>query len=219
MGLNPDRSDNDTATIPLGHSCTITAISKVALNASNQELILTVYSYDSYILCLLIHHVNHASNPPDIFLANIDPKKENQKRECLNINDVDNNFDHFLPRHLVFANAFTGCNTISAIHNFVWDLHSFNWIAESNIILPQYNLFSKNYWCFCLPTSLIDKRKLVASGLSGYPVLRLTSSSFPTSKPSGFECILLPKRAWHFEQDVQTLKFVTGVMVWICQER
>ena len=34
---------------------------------------------------MLIHHIYHASNPPDIYLTNMTSKKNNKHRECFHI--------------------------------------------------------------------------------------------------------------------------------------
>ena len=54
-----------------------TTIVKVALQATHDKPV-TVYSDDTDVLCLLIHHTYFSSDPPAIFLTNMTRKKSNQ---------------------------------------------------------------------------------------------------------------------------------------------
>ena len=94
-----------------------TAIVKVALN-SNDDKPVTIYSDDTDILCLLIHHSVQLPNTQDIYLINITCKKGTKQRECFNIKDITNNLDQSVIQYLLFAHAFNGCDTTSAIYKF-----------------------------------------------------------------------------------------------------
>ena len=89
-----------------------TTIVKEAVQLSKKAPV-TVYADDTDILCLLVHHFPTAENP--IYLANM-KRKGNANRECFNIEDIVKNSNTI--KHILFAHAFTGCDTTSAIYNF-----------------------------------------------------------------------------------------------------
>ena len=90
-----------------------TTIVKTAVNRSES---VTVYSDDTDVLCLLIHHFDPSLNK-EIFLCNM-TKRTNQARECFSIRSLIEDMDVNNLRYLLFAHAFTGCDTTSAIHRF-----------------------------------------------------------------------------------------------------
>ena len=61
---------------------------------------------------------NNSTVIHDIYLINATRKKEQQRRECYNITDILNVVEDHVIKYLLFAHAFTGCDTTSAIHNF-----------------------------------------------------------------------------------------------------
>ena len=63
-----------------------TTIVKVALDSANGTPV-TVYSDDTDVLCLLVHHVKVPTNPPDIFLTSMTTAK-NSPRLCYRIEDL-----------------------------------------------------------------------------------------------------------------------------------
>ena len=67
----------------------------------------TVYSDDTDV-CLLFHHSLKMKN---VYMYNITRQKD-QARSCYSISETTNQ------PYLLFAHAFTVCNTISAIHRF-----------------------------------------------------------------------------------------------------
>ena len=76
----------------------------------------TIFPDDTDILCLLVHHAANDPSLHDIFLTNMTRKKE-KSREHYCISDVVKKADN-VPLHdvILFAHAFTGCDTTSAVH-------------------------------------------------------------------------------------------------------
>ena len=93
-----------------------TTLIKVVLN-SNSVIPATVYSGDTDVLCLLVHHKRMDTNSPDIFLTNMTTSKKTH-RQCYRIQDIINELDDIVLTNLLFCHAFRGCDTTSAIHNF-----------------------------------------------------------------------------------------------------
>eukprot|EP00794_Sanderia_malayensis_P008462 gene8462-9369_t len=93
-----------------------TSIVKEALTAARNAPV-TVFSDDTDVLCLLVHHVAKNPTPHDIFLTNM-TRKKNKQREFYAVKDVIEKFDDDIVDCLLFAHAFTGCDTTSAIHMF-----------------------------------------------------------------------------------------------------
>ncbi|CAK8688755.1 unnamed protein product [Clavelina lepadiformis] len=55
---------------------------------------------------------------PDIFLTNITRGKNCQQRQCYRVRDIIAKVDVIVLEYLLFAHAFTGCDTTSAVHKF-----------------------------------------------------------------------------------------------------
>ena len=70
----------------------------------------------AHILCLLIHHSVQLPDTRD--MINMTCKKGSKQRECFNIKDITNNLDQSVIQYLLFAHAFTGCDTTSTIYEF-----------------------------------------------------------------------------------------------------
>ena len=64
-----------------------TTIAKTALEIENAKHV-TIYSDDTDVLCLLMHHVHARSQPHDIFLKTMTQKKATDLRVCYNIQNV-----------------------------------------------------------------------------------------------------------------------------------
>jgi 5'-3' exonuclease len=64
-----------------------TTIVKVAMRYDPGTLVV-IFSDDTDILCLLLHHVNDEHESPNIFLMNMSRQKANKVRECYNIKIV-----------------------------------------------------------------------------------------------------------------------------------
>ena len=80
-----------------------------------------VFSNDTDILSLLLHHYHNTPNLKDIFLPEMTRKSSHQQRKCYSIREVISQFlkrgEPTLP-YLLFAYAFTGCGMSSAIYRF-----------------------------------------------------------------------------------------------------
>ena len=64
-----------------------TTIVKVAMRYDPGTPVV-IFSDDTDILCLLLHHMNGEHESPNIFLMNMSRQKANKERECYNIKDV-----------------------------------------------------------------------------------------------------------------------------------
>ena len=94
---------------------TDTTIIKTALTVAKDSPV-NVFADDTDILSLLIHHMTNSSTDMyNIYITNV---KKEQRRECYNVTDILNALENHVIKYLLFAHAFTGCDTTSAIHNF-----------------------------------------------------------------------------------------------------
>ena len=92
-----------------------TTIIKAALTVAKDSPV-NVFADDTDILSLLIHHMaNSFTYMYNIYITNV---KKEQRRECYNVTDILNALENHVIKYLLFAHAFTGCDTTSAIHNF-----------------------------------------------------------------------------------------------------
>jgi hypothetical protein len=103
-------------TVYLCHSDADTTIVKVALNLSETGPV-TVFADDTDILCLLLHHYKSVDPSNKMYLTSM-IRKQNRQRECYNIGEIIDNTAENIINNVLFAHAFTGCDTTSAIHNF-----------------------------------------------------------------------------------------------------
>ena len=77
----------------------------------------TVFSDDTDVLCLLVHHIEKCPTDHNVYLANM-TQKNNKQREYISVKDViEESGDHIVD-YLLFAHAFTVCDTTSATHKF-----------------------------------------------------------------------------------------------------
>ena len=92
-----------------------TTIIKTALTVAKGSPV-NVFADDTDILSLLIHHMaNSSTDMYNIYITNV---KKEQRRECYNVTDILNALENHVIKYLLFAHAFTGCDTTSALHNF-----------------------------------------------------------------------------------------------------
>ncbi len=75
-------------------------------------------SDDTDILCLLLHHSDHGKDSQNIFMKNMTCKNDTDKRLSYNIHDIITKTDPLHLKYILFAHAFTGCDTTSSIYNF-----------------------------------------------------------------------------------------------------
>ena len=93
-----------------------TSIVKEAMEAAEHSDV-TVFSDDTDVLCLLVHHIKKCPTDHNVYLTNMTLKK-NKQREYIRVKDViEKSGDHIVD-YLLFAHAFTGCDTTSGIHKF-----------------------------------------------------------------------------------------------------
>lgn len=96
--------------------CPADADTTIVKAAINQKGSVNVYSDDTDILCLLLHHFDQ-SLKRDIILCEM-TKAQHQARECVSIKQVIKKIGSAKLKYILFAHAFTGCDTTSAIHQF-----------------------------------------------------------------------------------------------------
>ena len=92
-----------------------TSIVKEALTMAKNSMV-TVLSDDTDVLSFLVHHVSKDPSLKEIFLGDM-TRKKGQQRQYYRITDTTAKYRRFC-QYLLFAHAFTGCDTTSAIHNF-----------------------------------------------------------------------------------------------------
>ena len=91
-----------------------TSIVKEAMEAAEHSDV-TVFSDDTDVLCLLVHHIEKCPTDHNVYLTNMTLKK-NKQREYIRVKDViEKSGDHIVD-YLLFAHVFTGCDTTLAIH-------------------------------------------------------------------------------------------------------
>lgn len=112
-----------------------TTIVKVAIEIAKTQDV-TVYSDDTDVLCLLVHHFYHSSNMKNVYMSNMTRQKD-QARSCYSISEITNQ------PYLLFAHAFTGCDTTSAIHRF-GKTAIFKRLENSKDLREIADMFNKN---------------------------------------------------------------------------
>ena len=93
-----------------------TTIVKVILQIKDASAL--VFTDDTDNLRLLIHHVNISQKQNDIYIKNMTKKKESNERVCYRLHNVIDNLDPLIIKFILFAHAYTVCDTTSAIYNF-----------------------------------------------------------------------------------------------------
>ena len=93
-----------------------TSIVKGAMEAAEHSDV-TVFSDDTDVLCLLVHHIEKCPTDHNVYLTNM-TRKKNKQREYIRVKDVTEKSGDHIVDYLLFAHAFTGCDTTSAIHKF-----------------------------------------------------------------------------------------------------
>ena len=93
-----------------------TTIVKVALGYENRPM--TISADDTDILCLVLHQLCILRDHGDIYLNNITRKNDTEVGSCYRIQDIIDASQNVHVEYILFCHAFTGCDTISAIHMF-----------------------------------------------------------------------------------------------------
>ena len=88
-----------------------TTIVRTALESRGDQV--TILADDTDILCLLLHHVFFSNSEKKTYLKNIRVESSKDEIICANIQHViaTNPKEHL--EHLLFAHAFSGCDTTS----------------------------------------------------------------------------------------------------------
>ena len=92
-----------------------TSIVKEALRVAKTSSVV-IYTDDTDILCLLLHHMAKDRSIKDIFMDDM-TKKKGQERSCYNVSQILER-NKSIADIILFAHAFTGCDTTSSILNF-----------------------------------------------------------------------------------------------------
>ena len=98
------------------HSDADTTIFKLSLNFSKTGPV-TIFADDSDFLCLLLHHCKSLKSIQKMYLTSM-TKRHDCQRECYDIDEIIGSTAKHIINNTLFAHAFTGCDTASAIHNF-----------------------------------------------------------------------------------------------------
>ena len=93
-----------------------TTIVKVALEYENR--LVTIFADDTDILCLVLNHLYILRDHGNIHLKNMTRKNDAEVRPCYRIQDIIDASESIHVEYILFCHAFTGCETISAIHMF-----------------------------------------------------------------------------------------------------
>ena len=74
---------------------------------------MSVFFHDTDVLCLLVHHFEKCPTNHNVYLANM-TRKKNKQREYIRVKDGIEKSDDHIVDYLLFAHAFTGCDTTLA---------------------------------------------------------------------------------------------------------
>ena len=122
-----------------------TAIVKFALKYSKEQSVI-VYADDTDNLALLLHDYHNIPNLKDIFLTEMARKSDHQQSKFYSIREI---ISQLLKRgkptlpYLLFAHAVTGCDTTSAIYQFV-KTSIFKKLKNSKRVRNIADIFYKN---------------------------------------------------------------------------
>ena len=93
-----------------------TTIVKTALEIVGKSV--TVLADDTDIMILLLHHVHFKYPDCNIFLNSMRTHKDTEEWFTYNIHDIIASCDKVHIENILFAHAFTGCDTTSSIYRF-----------------------------------------------------------------------------------------------------
>ena len=158
-----------------------TSIVKEALTMAKNSSV-TVLSDDTDVLCLLIHHVAKDPSLKGIFLADM-TRKKGQQREYYKISEITNKCTQF-SQYLLFAHAFTGCDTTSAIHNF-GKTAIFNKVKDSTTLKSIIHKFYEENF----------PEEIGNATIRFFELLHSSSDSLSAIRKTKYEQIVLSNRA------------------------
>ena len=161
-----------------------TTIVKVAIDIAQSQNVM-VYSDDTDILCLLVHHYFHLSNLQNMYLSNMTRQKD-QARNCYSISDIVNQgaFKTVLS-YILFAHAFTGCDTTSAIHKF-GKTAIFKKLDNSKQLRNIADIFYKDNQ---------NPEQIGSATINFFEVLHSPGSSLPEIRKRKYEDMILSSRS------------------------
>lgn len=159
-----------------------TTIVKEALMVAKESAV-TIFSDDTDILCLLVHHV--ATDPllHNILLTNM-TRKKGKPREYYSISDVLEKPENVLHDVILFAHAFTGCDTTSAVH-MLGKTTILKKIHDS----PALKLIALQYYKEHTPP------EIGAATVQFFELLHSSSDSLPAIRKMKYEQMVLSDRA------------------------
>ena len=160
-----------------------TSIIKESLTVAKRSPV-TIFSDDTDILCLLIHHVARDSSLKEIFLANM-TKKKGKQREYYKVSDVLNKPENAASKDFIlFAHAFTGCDTTSAVHNF-GKTSIINKILDSRRLkLIAFQFYEESH-----PEEIGD------AAIQCFELLHSSSETLPVIRKMNYQKMVLSTRA------------------------
>ena len=159
-----------------------TTIVKEALMFAKESAV-TIFSDDTDILCLLVHHV--ATDPllHNILLTNM-TRKKGKPREYYSISDVLRKPENVLHDVSLFAHAFTGCDTTSAVH-----MLDKTTILKKILDSPALKLIALQYYKECTPP------EISTTTAQFFELLHSSSDSLPAIRKLNYEQMVLSDRA------------------------
>ena len=139
-----------------------------------------VMADDTNILCLLLHHCQFLSSLFEIVIKNVTSKKIylvpsgedgnegniSKGRVGYSIQNILGNVGDTEKEFILFAHAATGCDTVSAIHNF-GKISIFESLKESESLRRIAKSFYNDDWGFLKKTSLAQIRRQKYDGMVG----------------------------------------------------
>ena len=158
-----------------------TTIVKEALNAAKDSSVV-IYSDDTDILCLLLHHIAKDPSLKEIFMVDM-TKKKGKQRECYNVSEILQSNTR-IGDFILFGHAFTGCDTTSAIHNF-GKTSIFDKIESSTEIQSLVGEFYKEN----------SPEKIGEVTIRLFELLHSPTETLPTIRKKKYEQIVLSNRA------------------------
>ena len=120
-----------------------TTIVKVAVKIEEASAFLLADDSDDNF-CFLIHHVDTSQKQHNIYIKNM-TRNANNEWVCYRTHDVIDNLNQVIVIFVLFAHAFTGCDSTSAIHNFRKQSIFSKLVAPNNLRRIAQQFFLDNH--------------------------------------------------------------------------
>ena len=160
-----------------------TTIAKVALGYSKEQPVI-VYADDTDILSLLLHNYYNAPDLKDICLTKMTGKSGHQQRKCYSTREVISRLlkrgEPTLP-YLLFAHAFTDCDTTSSIYRF-GETSIFKNLENSKRLRNIANIFYKDGQ---------NPQAIGTVAISFFEALHSSSLSLPEIPKKKYDCMTM----------------------------